>query len=89
MEGIGEIRTSVGASDAIMESLFMFVSGTYIFSFSGNEGDLKESKALAMAISAGIGYALLALGPALSLFVSVIALKPFLVLTVLARFVLC
>lgn len=36
-----------------------------------------------MAFSAGIGYALLALGPALSLFVSVIALKPFLVLTVL------
>eukprot|EP00250_Pteridium_aquilinum_P000529 c10594_g1_i1 orf=258-1016(-) len=36
-----------------------------------------------MALAAGIGYALLALGPALSLFVSLIAAKPFLVLTVL------
>lgn len=32
---------------------------------------------------AGVGYALLALGPALALFVSVIAVKPFLVLTLL------
>ncbi|KAL5781083.1 hypothetical protein ACOSP7_006112 [Xanthoceras sorbifolium] len=37
-----------------------------------------------MAIAAGIGYALLALGPSLSLFVSVIAKKPFLILTVLS-----
>ncbi|KAF3785278.1 Gamma-secretase subunit APH1-like [Nymphaea thermarum] len=37
-----------------------------------------------MTVSAGIGYALIALGPALSLFVSVIASKPFLVLTVLS-----
>eukprot|EP01018_Ginkgo_biloba_P032594 Gb_24528 [translate_table: standard] len=36
-----------------------------------------------MTAAAGIGYALLALGPALSLFVTVIASKPFLVLTVL------
>lgn len=36
-----------------------------------------------MALAAGIGYALLALGPAVSLFLSVIAPKPFLVLTVL------
>ncbi|XP_048435727.1 gamma-secretase subunit APH1-like isoform X2 [Pyrus x bretschneideri] len=37
-----------------------------------------------MTIAAGIGYALLALGPSLSLFVSVISKKPFLVLTVLS-----
>ncbi|KAH7572781.1 hypothetical protein JRO89_XS03G0011300 [Xanthoceras sorbifolium] len=37
-----------------------------------------------MTIAAGIGYALLALGPSLSLFVSVIAKKPFLILTVLS-----
>ncbi|XP_031481684.1 gamma-secretase subunit APH1-like isoform X2 [Nymphaea colorata] len=37
-----------------------------------------------MTVSAGIGYALIALGPALSLFVSVVASKPFLVLTVLS-----
>ncbi|XP_030939346.1 gamma-secretase subunit APH1-like isoform X2 [Quercus lobata] len=38
-----------------------------------------------MTIAAGIGYALLALGPSLSLFVSVISKKPFLILTVLSR----
>ncbi|CAI9102925.1 OLC1v1001319C1 [Oldenlandia corymbosa var. corymbosa] len=37
-----------------------------------------------MTVAAGIGYALLALGPSLSLFVSVISHKPFLVLTVLS-----
>ncbi|KAJ4840377.1 hypothetical protein Tsubulata_021393 [Turnera subulata] len=37
-----------------------------------------------MTVVAGIGYALLALGPSLSLFVSVISKKPFLVLTVLS-----
>ncbi|KAI9193809.1 hypothetical protein LWI28_000352 [Acer negundo] len=37
-----------------------------------------------MTVAAGIGYALLALGPSLSLFLSVIAKKPFLILTVLA-----
>nr|XP_023882881.1 gamma-secretase subunit APH1-like isoform X1 [Quercus suber] len=37
-----------------------------------------------MTIAAGIGYALLALGPSLSLFVSVISKKPFLILTVLS-----
>ncbi|KAK3204461.1 hypothetical protein Dsin_018507 [Dipteronia sinensis] len=37
-----------------------------------------------MTVAAGIGYALLALGPSLSLFISVIAKKPFLILTVLA-----
>ncbi|PKA56269.1 Gamma-secretase subunit APH1-like [Apostasia shenzhenica] len=37
-----------------------------------------------MTVAAGIGYALIALGPALSIFVSVIARKPFLVLTVLS-----
>ncbi|KAG9447075.1 hypothetical protein H6P81_013203 [Aristolochia fimbriata] len=37
-----------------------------------------------MTIAAGIGYALVALGPSLSLFVSVIAKKPFLILTVLS-----
>lgn len=36
-----------------------------------------------MTVAAGLGYALIALGPALSLFVTVIARKPFLVLTVL------
>lgn len=36
-----------------------------------------------MALAAGIGYALLALGPAFALFVSVIATKPLLVLLVL------
>lgn len=44
---------------------------------------LRNFVIVAMSVVAGIGYALLALGPALSLFVSVIALKPFLVLTVL------
>ncbi|XP_042985723.1 gamma-secretase subunit APH1-like isoform X2 [Carya illinoinensis] len=37
-----------------------------------------------MTLAAGIGYALLALGPSLSLFVSVISKKPFLILTVLS-----
>ncbi|KAK9141304.1 hypothetical protein Scep_010985 [Stephania cephalantha] len=37
-----------------------------------------------MTVSAGLGYALLALGPSLSLFVSVISKKPFLILTVLS-----
>ncbi|XP_050373405.1 gamma-secretase subunit APH1-like [Argentina anserina] len=37
-----------------------------------------------MTITAGIGYALIALGPSLSLFISVISKKPFLVLTVLS-----
>ncbi|KAL9275877.1 Gamma-secretase subunit APH1-like-like protein [Drosera capensis] len=36
-----------------------------------------------MTVAAGLGYALIALGPSLSLFVSVIVKKPFLVLTVL------
>ncbi|WRX21656.1 Gamma-secretase subunit Aph-1 - like 1 [Theobroma cacao] len=37
-----------------------------------------------MTVTAGIGYALLALGPSLSLFVSVISKKPFLILTLLS-----
>ncbi|KAJ4968372.1 hypothetical protein NE237_015073 [Protea cynaroides] len=37
-----------------------------------------------MTVAAGIGYALLALGPSLSLFIAVIAKKPFLILTVLS-----
>ncbi|XP_059632884.1 gamma-secretase subunit APH1-like [Cornus florida] len=37
-----------------------------------------------MTVAAGIGYALLALGPSLSLFVAVISKKPFLILTVLS-----
>ncbi|PON74887.1 Gamma-secretase subunit [Parasponia andersonii] len=37
-----------------------------------------------MTVAAGIGYALLALGPTVSLFVSVISKKPFLILTVLS-----
>ncbi|KAG9155051.1 hypothetical protein Leryth_011040 [Lithospermum erythrorhizon] len=37
-----------------------------------------------MTLAAGIGYALLALGPSLSLFVSVISKKPFLILTLLS-----
>ncbi|XP_077212020.1 gamma-secretase subunit APH1-like protein [Tasmannia lanceolata] len=37
-----------------------------------------------MTVEAGLGYALLALGPALSLFVAVISKKPFLILTVLS-----
>ncbi|XP_025015707.1 gamma-secretase subunit APH1-like isoform X3 [Ricinus communis] len=37
-----------------------------------------------MTVAAGIGYALLALGPSLSLFVSVISKKPFLILTLLS-----
>lgn len=37
-----------------------------------------------MTVAAGIGYVLLALGPSLSLFVAVIAKKPFLILTLLS-----
>ncbi|KAG0492186.1 hypothetical protein HPP92_005584 [Vanilla planifolia] len=37
-----------------------------------------------MTVAAGVGYALIAVGPTLSIFVSVIAKKPFLVLTVLS-----
>ncbi|KAJ7980712.1 gamma-secretase subunit APH1-like [Quillaja saponaria] len=37
-----------------------------------------------MTVAAGIGYGLLALGPSLSLFVTVISKKPFLILTVLS-----
>ncbi|XP_052733985.1 gamma-secretase subunit APH1-like isoform X1 [Vigna angularis] len=39
-----------------------------------------------MTVAAGIGYALVALGPSLSLFISVISKKPFLILTVLSRY---
>lgn len=37
-----------------------------------------------MTVAAGIGYTLIALGPSLSLFISVIAHKPFLILTLLS-----
>ncbi|GMH18198.1 hypothetical protein Nepgr_020039 [Nepenthes gracilis] len=37
-----------------------------------------------MTVAAGVGYALIALGPSLTLFVSVISKKPFLILTVLS-----
>lgn len=37
-----------------------------------------------MTVAAGIGYALVALGPSLSLFISVISQKPFLILTLLS-----
>ncbi|GLT97343.1 hypothetical protein SLE2022_149130 [Rubroshorea leprosula] len=37
-----------------------------------------------MTVAAGIGYALLALGPSLSLFISVISRKPFLILVLLS-----
>ncbi|KAL2488988.1 Gamma-secretase subunit APH1-like [Forsythia ovata] len=37
-----------------------------------------------MTVAAGIGYTLLALGPSLSLFIAVIAKKPFLILTLLS-----
>ncbi|KAK3016033.1 hypothetical protein RJ639_005293 [Escallonia herrerae] len=37
-----------------------------------------------MTVAAGIGYALVALGPSLSLFVAVISKKPFLILTLLS-----
>ncbi|MED6107895.1 hypothetical protein PIB30_018347 [Stylosanthes scabra] len=37
-----------------------------------------------MTVAAGIGYVLIALGPSLSIFVSVISKKPFLILTVLS-----
>lgn len=39
-----------------------------------------------MTVAAGIGYTLIALGPSLSLFISVIAHKPFLILTLLSRY---
>jgi len=38
-----------------------------------------------MTLAAGLGYALIALGPAFSLFAGVVARKPFLVLTLLSR----
>jgi hypothetical protein len=38
-----------------------------------------------MTVAAGVGYALIALGPALSLFAGVVAWRPFLVLTLLSR----
>lgn len=37
-----------------------------------------------MTVAAGIGYSLIALGPSLALFISVISRKPFLILTVLS-----
>lgn len=37
-----------------------------------------------MTVAAGVGYALLALGPSLSLFIAVISKKPFLILTLLS-----
>lgn len=37
-----------------------------------------------MTVAAGIGYALIALGPSLSLFIAVISKKPFLILTLLS-----
>ncbi|XXG89270.1 hypothetical protein AAC387_Pa12g1313 [Persea americana] len=45
---------------------------------------LRLASAKAMTVAAGLGYALIALGPALSIFISVIAKKPFLILTVLS-----
>ncbi|KAJ8755281.1 hypothetical protein K2173_019079 [Erythroxylum novogranatense] len=41
-----------------------------------------------MTVAAGIGYALVALGPSFSIFVSVISKKPFLILTVLSSMLL-
>jgi hypothetical protein len=38
-----------------------------------------------MTLAAGLGYALIALGPAFSLFAGVVARKPFLVLILLSR----
>jgi len=52
-------------------------------------GDFSDSVPLRereMTVAAGIGYALVALGPSLSLFISVISKKPFLILTVLSRY---
>lgn len=54
------------------------------FSFREQEGR-REAKPREMTAAAGLGYVLIALGPALSLFVSVIAKKPFLILTLLSR----
>lgn len=45
-----------------------------------------EQRKKTMTVSAGIGYTLIALGPSLSLFISVIAHKPFLILTLLSRY---
>jgi anterior pharynx defective protein 1 len=39
-----------------------------------------------MGVASGFGYFLIALGPALTIFVTAIASKPFLILTLLARF---
>jgi hypothetical protein len=44
----------------------------------------ERKREITMTVAAGIGYALIALGPSLSLFVSVISKKPFLILTVLS-----
>nr|ACG46803.1 hypothetical protein [Zea mays] len=42
-----------------------------------------------MTLAAGLGYALIALGPAFSLFSGVVVRKPFLVLTLLSRSTPC
>jgi hypothetical protein len=52
-----------------------------------SERERERKREITMTVAAGIGYALIALGPSLSLFVSVISKKPFLILTVLSRFV--
>ena len=39
-----------------------------------------------MTVAAGIGYALIALGPALALFTALISAKPFLILTLVSRY---
>jgi hypothetical protein len=74
---------------------FFFFAGCEVFPLWWSEvvevvkGGIRGQRRLQrreMTGAGGIGYALIALGPAFSLFVTVIASKPFLILTVLGRY---
>lgn len=76
------------AENSDRNSVFMFLSS--LFNGGAEQGSVWflhhiREREIAMTVAAGIGYALIALGPSLSLFVSVISKKPFLILTVLSR----
>lgn len=51
-----------------------------------DEGERASEVRREMGLVAGFGYFLIALGPALTIFGSSVAPKPFLILTVLARY---
>jgi hypothetical protein len=92
----GEIRiVETSWNCRIFCVVFFFFAGCVVFPLwwsevvevveGGGRGQRRLQRG-EMTGAGGIGYALIALGPAFSLFVTVIASKPFLILTVLGRY---